>query len=331
MTVQIAIVGLGQVGASIGLALAGQENLLRRVGHDREIRVARQAEKLGAVDRVEANLPRAVQDADLVVLSLPIDQIRETMEVIAEVLKEEAVVMDTGPIKEIVGVWAGELLPEKRHYVGLTPVIGATYLHTADSGISAARADLFRGGLMAISASPTAEAGAVKLAADLTRLLGATALFVDPVEIDGLMAATHHVPQLMATALLNATIDQPGWREARKVAGKAYAEATGPIVHLDGTKAIRTSILFNRANVLRVLDSTIAALQALRNDLDQQDEVALGERLKSARRGRLKWWAEREAGEWAGDGIPALEAPESPGILGRLFGVSRKPRSGSKL
>ena len=75
MAIQITIVGLGQIGASMGLALANRPELLRRVGHDRDLKTARQAEKLGALDRVEMNLPKAVRGADLVVLSLPVDQI----------------------------------------------------------------------------------------------------------------------------------------------------------------------------------------------------------------------------------------------------------------
>ena len=58
MTVQITIIGMGQIGTSLGLALSGKEDLLRRVGHDRDLSKARRAEKMGALDRVEINLPR---------------------------------------------------------------------------------------------------------------------------------------------------------------------------------------------------------------------------------------------------------------------------------
>ena len=74
-------------------------------------------------------------------------------------------------------------------------------------------------GLIGIVSPPQTDSGAIKLAADLTRLVGADPLFADPVEVDGLMSATHLLPQLLAAALLNATIDQPGWREAQKLAG----------------------------------------------------------------------------------------------------------------
>ena len=325
MAITITIVGLGQIGASIGLALGPHKALVYRVGHDSDIRVARQAEKKGALDRVETNLIDAARKADLVVLSVPLDQLRETLSLIAADLKEGAVVMDTGPIKEVVAGWVSELLPEGRHYVGLTPVINPAYLHDTDLGLDAARADLFQGGLIAIVAPPRASSDAIKLAADLTRLLGAEALFADPLEIDGLMAATHILPQLMAAGLLNATVDQPGWREARKVAGRAYAEASAPAVHLGNEDALLAAALLNQDNVQRVLDSAIAALQALRSDIARQDKDALRARLERARRGRDLWWKERQLGDWSNEGTPPANMPDNnKNILDRWFSLGRK-------
>src|SRR3990172_1278709 len=154
MAVQVTIIGLGQIGTSIGLALAEHKQILHRVGHDRDLGIARRAEKRGAPDKVMITLPAAVREADLVILSLPIDQIRETLSLIGQDLKESAVVMDTGPVKEVVASWAKELLPEGRHYVGLTPVLNPVYLHDLDSGLNAAHPDLFRGGLVAIVSPP---------------------------------------------------------------------------------------------------------------------------------------------------------------------------------
>lgn len=330
MTVQITIIGLGQIGTSAGLALAGQKELVRRIGHDRDIRIARQAEKMGALDRVEINLPNSVRDSDLILLSLPADQIRETIEIIAPDLKEGAVVMDTGPAKEAVVQWVKELIPPQRHYVGLTPVINPAYLHQTETGVDAAREDLFQHGLMAIVAPVGTNSEALKLAADLTRLLGSTPLFSDPVEVDGLMGATHLLPQLMAAALLNATTDQPGWREARKFAGRAYAEVSGPIVHLGEASTLKAAVLMNRENIVRLLDSAVAALMALRNDIQAGDEASLDERLKRARKGRERWWKQRQAGDWPNEEAPGLEMPENTGMMARLFGTAWGQRKSRK-
>jgi prephenate dehydrogenase len=326
MGIQITIIGLGQIGASIGLALKDRKDLLLRVGHDKEIEISRQAEKLGAIDRADFNLPHSVEGADLVVLSLPLDQMRETLQIIAPELRENCVVIDTGPAKEAMAAWANELLPEGRHYVGLTPVLNADYLHDYDLGLKAARADLFQGGLMAIVTPATADSAAIKLAADLTRLLGAMPLFADPLEVDGVMAATHLLPQLMAAALLNATVDQPGWREGRKFAGRAYAEATAPAVLPWDGYSLAATALHNRDNTLRVLDCAIAALSAIRNDVDQQDEASLNERLERARNGRVTWWRGRKSSEWVKDGAPGVDMPDMSGILGGMFGIRKKSK-----
>ena len=329
-TINITIVGLGQIGASIGMALAEHSEMFERVGHDLDLRIAKQAKKMGAVDRVVANLPSAAKKADIILLCLPMDQIKETIELIAEDLREDVVVMDTGPVKEIVAAWTSELFPEKRHYVGLTPVINPAYLHGLDSGIQAAHADLFRDGLIAIVAPPRASSEAIKLAADLTRLLGANPFFADPVEIDSLMAATHTLPQLMAAALLNATVDRPGWREGRKVAGRAYAEVTSPIAYFSEPKTLGKSATLNRESVFRTIDGVIAALQALRNDIDDDDNESLEARLERARKGRELWWLQRQAADWAAEEMPATATP--PGgseFFGRLFGMRsrKKPKT----
>jgi prephenate dehydrogenase len=327
MAVQVTIVGLGQIGTSIGLALGEHKQILHRVGHDRDLGIARRAEKMGALDKVMVNLPAAVREADLVILSLPIDQIRETLSVIQEDLKESSVVMDTGPAKEVVTQWAKELLPEGRYYVGLTPVLNPAYLHDLDSGLSAAHPDLFRGGLIAIVSPPRVPSEAIKLAADLTRLLGANPMFVDPLEIDGLMAATHILPQLMAAALLNATVDQPGWREGRKVAGRSYAEVTSPIVQLTDHRSLRSGAMLNRENVLRVMDSLIATLHVIRSDIENEAEEALDERLARARRGREEWWKQRLTSDWVGEEAPAPETPSASEWFGRLLGIGKKSKS----
>jgi prephenate dehydrogenase len=330
MTIQITIIGLGQIGASFGLALQSQQEQLKRLGHDKELSIARQAEKMKAVDRVEANLHKAARDADLVLLCLPAGQIQETMQLIAEDLKEGAVVMDTGPAKEMASTWAAEYFPAGRYYIGLTPVINPSYLHATETGIEAARPDLFQGGMIAIVAPHQTESAAIKLASDLTRLVGASPLFADPVEIDGLMSAMHLLPQLMAAALLNATVDQPGWREARKVAGRAYAEASAPVAHLaNEPESLGASSILNRENLLRLLDSAIASLEDLRGDIDAKDQAALNERLKRARVGREIWWAQRQTGSW-GDGAEEAPMPESPGMFGRMFGMGKNSKSKSK-
>lgn len=324
MAVTLTIIGLGQIGTSIGLALGTQTHLLTRRGYDKQLGAARKAEKMGALDKVYINLPNAVRDADIVLMALPLHEIRATLEIILPDLKEGAVVMDTSPVKGALAQWAADLLPAQRYYIGLTPVINPSYLQTPELGQEAAHPDLFKNTPMLIAAPPNTASAAVKLAADLTRLLQATPLFVDLVEIDSLMASTDTLPKLIAAALVNATVNQPGWHEGRKLAGRAYTEATAPVLLNSDPQALRNSALLNQQNVLRALDSFIGALQALREDIANQNVTTLDERLLRAHASREHWWKQRFAADWTLPDTPKLELPNASEVFSRLLGMNRR-------
>lgn len=329
MAIQVTIIGLGRIGASIGLALGEKENMFVRVGHDRDHSAARKAQKLGAVDRIEVNLPRSVEQAEVVLLAIPVDQIRETLEIIAPDLKPGAVVMDTAPLKTVVAAWVGELVPNDRYYVGLTPAINPAYLLEYASGAEAAHPDLFKDGVIAIVAPPRTASEAIELAADLTRLLGATPMFADALEVDGLMAALHLLPQLVAAALIKSTVDQPGWREARKLANRVYAQMTAPVSNGDPPAGLQSAAVLNRENVLRVMDVMIGSLQELRSNIAERDGAALLAGLERAQEGRELWWSQRNEANWAAEEIDAspAEIPKTSEILGRFIGLGRKKKT----
>jgi prephenate dehydrogenase len=296
MSVQITIIGLGQVGSSIGLALAGQSNI-KRIGHDKNFEVGRLAQKKGAVDEFKVNLPASVADANVVILCLPLSEIRETLGYIAPDLQEGTVILDTAPAKATVATWIEELIPQGRYYVGLTPAAGAEFLHGNEMGMEAARADLFSKGIFLVNAPHGTPGEAVKLATDLVGLLGAQAMISDSVEADGLLASTHILPQLVSAALLNATVDRPGWLEARKVAARPYATATASVSY-EEAKSLGEAALENRKNVVRMLDTYMASLQKLRDDIEEGDTQAVVEFLESATQGRDRWLGERTKAEW---------------------------------
>ena len=297
MPVQITIIGLGQVGSSIGLALAGQPNI-KRVGHDKDYEAGRQAQKSGAVDEFKTNLPASVSEANVVILSLPLSEIRETLGYIAQDLQEGAVVLDTAPAKATVAAWFNELIPQGRYYVGLAPAMGAGYLHGTELGRESARADLFAKGLFVVNAPHGTPGEAVKLATDLVALLGAQALISDSIEADGLLASTHILPQLASAALLDATVDQPGWAEARKLAARPYATATAAAAYHDEARSLSEAALANRENTVRVLDVYMASLQRLRDQIQEGDGKSVAEFLEDAVKARHRWLNDRTRADW---------------------------------
>lgn len=318
MAIQITIIGLGQIGGSIGLALGGHKASLKRVGHDKKMDMERAAQSKGAVDEVKHNLPSAVRDAEIVMLCLPVSQVRETLEFIASDLKEGTVVLDTSPLKNEVFEWARNILPPKRYFIGLAPSVNPEALHEIKFGLEAARADLFQKGVMVIDAPRGTPGEVVQLASDLARLLGADPLLADPIESDGLMTRMHLLPQLTAAALLNATVDQPGWLEARKLGGRAFAAVTAGLAYQDEIDSLRMSALQNRAGTVYALDVLIAALQGLRNDIDTGNEDGIAARLEQALEGRNDWMNDRLKAEWT-TGVERKPI-DIPSFAERFFG-----------
>jgi prephenate dehydrogenase len=329
MTIKITIIGTGQIGASIGLALAERKDQFLRVGHDKNLQTANRAKALGAVDRVDFNLPGSVEDASIIILAIPQDQIRETLQHIASELKEDSILMDTAPLKGDVIQWTKELLPPRRYYVGLTPVINPIYLEASDSGVEASHADLFKDGLMAIYLPPDLPGGAIKLATDFSALLGAEHMFIDPLELDSMMAATHLLPQLLAAAYLNSTVDQPGWPDVRKLTGRPYAMLTAAMGDSSEIGSLsEQAILAHESLVLRI-DLLMENLERLRQQLSSADIEKMKLDLEHARQGHESWLKDRKAANWAVREMGShVELPTSKQVFTRMFkfGGERKPK-----
>ena len=112
MKLQFTIVGLGQIGASIGMALAKKSDLIERIGYDINPQVMRKAPKIGAVDKTSSNLRKVLQTSDVLLLALPTDEMHPMMEELLPLMKPGAIFLDTALSKEMVTAWAEKLLPD---------------------------------------------------------------------------------------------------------------------------------------------------------------------------------------------------------------------------
>ena len=327
MTSQITIIGLGQIGASIGLALGDYKKDIYRVGHDKSTTISKEVQKMGAVDKVMRNLPNSVRDATIIILSLPFSEIYDTLKYIAQDVTSDMLILDTGTGKTQVYEWVKELLPEGTSYIGLVPVINPEYLHDAEFGHNAARKDLFENTPTMIAAPPSASGPAVESAVTLIRLMGSQPLFTDLLESDGVTASAHLMPQLSAAALLNATLNSSGWGETKKIAGRAFVEATRPILHQEGAASLTEAALANQQILGFKLDELIVSLQELRSLLDAGDKEALQEYFGAAHEGREIWDVERAAAKWLITGEGQGPSLDMGSMTAQLFGYKqRKPR-----
>jgi len=325
MNIQLTIIGLGQIGVSAGLALSEYKESILRVGHDKSRDAVNLAKKTNAVDKIALTLSGAVKEADIVLLALPLQEIHDVLEHICQDLKDDALVIDTSPLKIPVLEWVNEFLPETCHYVGFTPVINAEYMDESGFGPEVSHEDLFRDNLMGVISNQTASADAIKMATNLAQLLGALPYFSDAGEMDGLMSMVHLMPQVLAAAMLKTSLDASGWREARKVAGKPYYQLVNPFGQDELPGALASSILNNQENTTRLINDLIKALVEIRDLSDQTGQRELEESFTKLQQGRDLWFANRKEGEW-GD-KPKIETRQG-GVLSQLLGFRgpKQPR-----
>ena len=329
MPVKLTIIGLGQIGGSIGLTLASQTEAIQRTGHDKEPEVTRAAQKAGAVDRAQFNLPASVEDADLIALAIPLTDVRDTLNFIREDLKEGAVVLDFSPAKRQVEAWARELLPKGRYYIGLVPAINPVHLVAIGGGLDAAHADLYAGATILICPPSGTPESAMRLATDFVKLLGATPLISDAVEADGLMTAMTTLPKLLAHALVDSTMEKPGWRDAQHMAGQTYALPVASAFDRDDTDGLRAATLANRDNIIRLLDEHIESLLRLRDIIQAEDREMLAKKMRDTQTKAYGWLSARGLEKYQ---PPAKrkEEKQGPQSMGdrmkQMFWGTRKPR-----
>jgi prephenate dehydrogenase len=255
---RIAIIGLGLIGGSLGLAIK-RANIsdVQIVGTARTRETMQKAKRLGAIDIDAPTATDAVREARLVIVASPIMTTRAIFEEIAPALMPGAVVTDVGSTKGNVARWATELLPESVHYVGGHPMAGKE-----QAGIEAADGDLVRGKTWVIVPSVTASESAVNTVVGLAQAAGATPLFMDADEHDSYVAAISHLPLLLASALFSVASRSAAWPELAQLASSGFHDTTR--LASGSPEMAHDIMLTNRDNVVHWLDRFIDELQRFR-------------------------------------------------------------------
>ena len=218
----VAIIGLGLIGGSIGLALRqGRKSKWEVVGYNRRRETVANALSLGAVERGETNLKDAVEQAELVIIATPVLTVKKIFSRIAPHLPSGCIVTDTGSTKVQVMKWAAEMLPPTANFIGGHPMAGReTY------GIQAAEAELFQRCTYCLTPSEKASPESIDTVVGMTKKLGAIPFFIDAQEHDNLVAGISHLPMLLSAALVSLTTRNPSWSKMSRLAASGYHDLT---------------------------------------------------------------------------------------------------------
>ena len=212
----VAIVGVGLIGGSVGLALRARGLADRVVGVGRDPAKLALARRLGAIDDIATDLVRGVIQADVVVVCTPVSQIAEECLRIAAAGPEGLLITDAGSTKSVI-VRAVEADPRARSmYCGAHPIAGSER-----HGVASARADLFVGRAVVLTPTDRTPSDRLRRASTFWRALEARVLTMRPDRHDAALALTSHLPHAVASALAG-TVPS----EMLPLAGGAYRDVT---------------------------------------------------------------------------------------------------------
>ncbi|HJX69885.1 MAG TPA: prephenate dehydrogenase/arogenate dehydrogenase family protein [Dehalococcoidia bacterium] len=279
---RVAIIGLGLIGGSIGLALKqANESGWEIVGYARRPEAASTALNSGVVDRIETSLAETVKEADLIILATPVLTIKKILSQIAGNLRPNCVVTDTASTKVQVMKWAEEILPPKVSFIGGHPMAGReTY------GIKAAKADLFRGCIYCLIPSEKASPQAIDKVTSMVKRLGARPVLIDAQEHDELVAGISHLPMLLSAALVSATAQDDSWHKMSELAASGYRDLTRLA---SGNPEVNAHIcLSNQKAILRWIDKFSRELERYRQLVAKGDK-RLEQALIEANQARQAW------------------------------------------
>jgi prephenate dehydrogenase len=270
----IAIVGVGLIGGSIGLAVRERRLAREVVGIGRRESSLNGARLIGAIDRGTCDLEEGVASAELIVVCTPVDIVAETVIQAAAHCRPNALITDAGSTKHSIVSQADSALASRRAgspFVGSHPLAG-----DHRGGAEFARPDLFDGRTVVVTPTKESRPAAVVEVSGFWESLGARVVKMSPLEHDEALAATSHVPHLVASALAAATPEKllplaaSGWRDTTRVAA--------------GDPTLWEPIFAtNREFVLQALDRFIEHVTAVREAIEHGDERQLHRILEQAK------------------------------------------------
>jgi len=240
----VAILGLGLMGGSLGLALKRRKPDIIIQGHTRSPGRGAMALERGAIDTFFKSADEAVKNADIVVLCAPIMSIPAQLESIVSSLKPGALVTDVGSTKQVIQDKCREILAGRDAcFIGSHPIAGSE-----QQGIEAARHDLYEEAMVVITPSGDEARSSVATITSLWSDIGAQVCEMSPLEHDKILATTSHLPHIMSS-LLAATIGRPGLRaDLPAFCGTGYRDTTriaegGTDIWIDIVKSNRPAII----------------------------------------------------------------------------------------
>lgn len=290
---RVALIGLGLIAGSMAHAMRRMDSSVHITGSARSAETRAIATEIGLCDAVVETSAQAVQDADLIVLAVPVGAMETVAREIAPHLKQGAVVTDVGSVKAAVIDAVGPHIPKGVHFIPGHPLAG-----TEHSGPRSGFATLFDNRWCLLVPPAGTDPDQVDRLARFWRGLGSNVDIMEPVHHDLVLAVTSHVPHLIAYTMVGVADDlrQVTDREVIKFSAGGFRDFTR-IAASDPTMW-RDVFLNNKKATLEILGRFTEELFALQRAIRTEDGDMLHDhftRTRAIRRGIIEAGQDTEA------------------------------------
>jgi prephenate dehydrogenase len=282
---QVAIVGVGLIGASLGLILRRKRLADRVVGIGRRVDNLKTAVEMGAIDRYVADPKDGVRGADLVILATPVDTYERHLKDWAHCLTAGAIVSDVGSVKGTLVEQAEAAMPAGVHFVGAHPIAGKE-----KTGAAAGTDQLFMGARCILTPTKQTDKAALERIRQLWQETGSIVLDMDPHLHDQILGAVSHLPHVVAFALMNALAEL---RDRRLPALDLAGHSGGGLrdttrIAASSPEMWRDIFLWNRDNLVAFIECYEQALTDLKQVIAAGDAAGIEKALERAKAERDK-------------------------------------------
>jgi prephenate dehydrogenase len=285
---KVTLAGVGLLGGSLGMDLRERRLATEVVGYVRRKASIAECLEQGAVTSATLDLAEAVKGADLVVLCTPIAQMEELAKQMLPVLRKGALVTDVGSVKGTVVRGLSRIFNNTGiHFVGSHPMAGAE-----KTGVSAARADLFKNAVCVVTPIGSSEAASVRKIESLWKSVGCRVLSLSPGEHDALVSRSSHLPHVLAALLTNLVLDPKARPDQQTLCANGFRDSTR--IASGSPEMWRDIALANRSNLFKALGNFVRDLEKFRHVLRAGDPETLLKFFELAKQRRDAWTSQSD-------------------------------------
>lgn len=276
---KLCIAGLGMIGGSLAAALKQSGHAGDIVALVRSESTGRRGQELGFIDGFSTDPAEVVTDADIIMLAVPMLSMREQLTAIKPHLKSSAIITDAGSVKAPFIEDARAVLDDMSRVVPGHPIAGRE-----KTGVDAADASLYQNKRVLLTPLPETDEAATKVVRKLWESTGAQVEALGPEQHDRVLAATSHLPHVLAFALVDMLAKQQESEEIFRYSAGGFKDFTriassDPIMWRD-------VCLTNRDALLQAMDNLDIHLKQLRQAIDGRDGDTLEATFARARKAR---------------------------------------------